>query len=140
MVKTSRFGYSFSRFSKLRFSSLIESALTAARSVWVCGKTGLCPQHKLTPSKNVLIGRRLSFTIVAGRLVTALLDHLGIRREREQREILPVQVILQIEHARKSSAGEERLVPGAVFLLRAQQVGDAAGDGIAARVVGCQQS
>ncbi len=35
--------------------------------------------------------------------------HVG--REREEREILPVHVVFEIEHLRKSGAGDLRLVP-----------------------------
>src|SRR5208282_4802827 len=58
---------------------------------------------------------------------TLLRHHLRIGREREQREILAVQVVLQVEHAREARAGEESLVPGTVFILRSQKIGHAAG-------------
>src|ERR1700722_15654888 len=52
-------------------------------------------------------------------LVLRFLHHLGIRRESEQWEVLAIEVILQVEHAREAGAGEKVFVPGAVFLLSA---------------------
>ena len=43
---------------------------------------------------------------------------IDVGRQREQREILPVHVVLQIEHARETGAGNLRLVPRAIALLR----------------------
>src|SRR5208282_6544469 len=71
---------------------------------------------------------------------TLLRHHLRIGREREQREILAVQVVLQVEHAREARAGEESLVPGTVFILRSQKIGHAAGYAFAARIAYGQQS
>jgi hypothetical protein len=59
--------------------------------------------------------------------LTRFLHHLGIRCQRQQREVLPVEVILQIEHTRKAGARAVWLVPRAIFLLRAQQVRDPTG-------------
>ena len=51
-----------------------------------------------------------------------------------------VEVILQIEHPRETGAGEVVFVPRAIFFLRAQQVGYAARDRIAARIAYREQS
>src|SRR6202011_4789281 len=66
--------------------------------------------------------------------------YLRVSREREQREILPVEVIHEVEDAREAGSGEIRFIPRSVFLLRAQQVGNASSDRIAAGVVHREQS
>src|ERR1019366_964646 len=48
-------------------------------------------------------------------------------------------VVYQIEHARETGSGAERLVPRTVFVLRAQQINHAAGHAFAARVAYSQQ-
>jgi hypothetical protein len=45
---------------------------------------------------------------------------IDIRGESEKREVLPVHVVLQIEHSRKTRAGDLRLVPRAITALRRQ--------------------
>src|SRR5256885_6515481 len=50
----------------------------------------------------------------------AAIIHIG--REREQREILPVHVVLEVEDARETGAGNLRLVPGAIGLLGRKQI------------------
>jgi hypothetical protein len=59
-------------------------------------------------------------------LIAGFLHYLGIGRQREQREVLPVEVIHQIKHAGKTRAREIRLIPRPVLLLSTQQVGNAA--------------
>ena len=59
------------------------------------------------------------------------LKHLPIRRQREQREVLPVHLVLEIEHARKARTSRIVFRPGAVCFLRLQQIGYAALDGFA---------
>src|SRR4029077_8960940 len=63
-------------------------------------------------------------------------DHLRVGGQSEQRKILAIHVVLQIEHARESRAGVVVLVPRAVLLLSAQEVGNTARHGIAADVIG----
>ena len=60
-------------------------------------------------------------------------DGLAIARDRHQREVDAVQVILQVEDPGEAGAGEAGLVPGAVGALRLEQVLDAAADGLARR-------
>src|SRR5205823_12879260 len=55
---------------------------------------------------------------------TAAIIH--ICRQSEQRKILSIHVVFQIEHTGKSSTGGLRLLPCSVGLLRAQQVTQAA--------------
>ena len=49
--------------------------------------------------------------------------------ERPERKKLRIAVVTQVEHARESSRGVERLVPESVFALGRGEIGDAAGDG-----------
>src|SRR6516225_11319862 len=51
---------------------------------------------------------------------------IDIRCQCEQREILAIKIVLQIERARKSSAGDLFFVPRAVRFLRTQQKAQAA--------------
>src|SRR5580704_7867498 len=51
--------------------------------------------------------------------VVRFLHHLRISRQREQREVFAVEMVFEIEDARKTGTGEIALVPGAIFLLRA---------------------
>src|SRR5438874_13009960 len=50
----------------------------------------------------------------------ALVIYIG--GQREEREILPVHVVLQVEHARKTGAGDLRFVPGTIGLLGRQEI------------------
>src|SRR5579864_9147410 len=68
---------------------------------------------------------------IAAQLVAVLLHHLRVRGQRKQREVLPVQVIHEIEHARESSPGTEFLIPGSVGSLRPHEIRNAARDRIA---------
>src|SRR5207302_5661974 len=52
--------------------------------------------------------------------------HRGGPTERHHREDLALEVVVDEEIARETRAGELRLVPAAVCVLRANQVGDAA--------------
>src|SRR5437764_13319285 len=54
------------------------------------------------------------------------LHNFRVGRERDQRKVFAVQVVHQVENARETGAGEERLIPRPVVLLRAEKVGDAA--------------
>src|ERR1700720_118822 len=63
-------------------------------------------------------------TTIKTRIMPEPAPIIYIRREREQREVLPVHVVLQIEHARKTCAGDLRLVPRAITLLRRQQIAE----------------
>src|SRR5450432_2255851 len=69
------------------------------------------------------------------RLTLCLLHDFPVSRQRNQREIFAIEVVHQIEHARETGAGEKRLIPRAVTLLRTQQVCDATRHRVAARVV-----
>src|ERR1019366_7061564 len=69
-----------------------------------------------------------------------LATDLGVCGQRQQREILPVHVVHQVKHSRKSRAGVERLIPGTVAALRLQQIGDTVLQRIVARVIGGEQS
>src|SRR5437763_16369337 len=66
--------------------------------------------------------------------------YLLVRSQREQREVLAVEVVHQIEDAGEAGAGVPGLVPGSGFLLRLENVGNAFGDRFAARVLGGEQS
>src|ERR1700738_5186729 len=66
--------------------------------------------------------------------------YLRVSREREEREILPVEVIPEVEDAREAGSGKIRFIPRSVFLLGAQQVGNTSCDRIAAGVVHREQS
>src|ERR1700686_2513432 len=59
-------------------------------------------------------------------LTPLLLHHLGICGQREQREVIAIEVVHQIKHTRESRAREEGLIPRTIFSLGAQQVSDAA--------------
>src|SRR5580704_5055285 len=85
------------------------------------------------------VTRRTCF-FIESKLVPALLHDFRVRGQREQREVIAVEVIHQIKHAREPSAGEERLIPRSIFSLRAQKVGHATRYRIAANVVGRKQS
>src|SRR6188474_994436 len=47
---------------------------------------------------------------------------VNIGREREQRKVLPIHVVLQIEHAGKAGSRDLLLIPRSVGFLRAEQV------------------
>src|SRR5437879_5517445 len=64
--------------------------------------------------------------------------HARIATERHEREVVPVEVVAEVEVARESRAGEESLLPRPVRALSADQPGDPALDDIAPRPVGCQ--
>src|SRR5438045_4797446 len=53
---------------------------------------------------------------------------IDVRCQREQREILSIEIVLQIEGPRKSCAGDLLLVPRAVRFLRTEQEAQAALD------------
>ena len=65
---------------------------------------------------------------------------IDVRGEREQREILTIEVIFEIEHFRKSRPREWLLVPGAIGLLRPGQPVDAGANGLAPLLTRRQQS
>src|SRR5579864_5814446 len=67
--------------------------------------------------------------------LTLLPHHLLISGQRDEREVLAVEVVHQVEDAREAGSGVPGLVPGAVFLLGFQNIGDAFCDRFAARVV-----
>src|SRR5947199_171394 len=46
---------------------------------------------------------------------------IDVRREGEQREVLTIHVVLQIEHARKTGARDLLLIPRSIGLLRTEQ-------------------
>src|SRR5215471_14070873 len=59
------------------------------------------------------------------RLNLVLLHHqLLVRCQRDQREVLTIQVVHEVEDARESRAGVPGLIPGAVFFLHLQQIRD----------------
>ena len=58
---------------------------------------------------------------------------LGVSSQRDQREIIPVHVIREVEDAGETGPGVFDFVPIAGRLLRIEQVGDAALDGFANR-------
>src|SRR5581483_5322410 len=55
-------------------------------------------------------------------------EQVAVARERPEREELPVAVVAQIEHARETRRGEALLAPEPVFVLRVEQILDAARD------------
>ena len=61
-------------------------------------------------------------------LIAFSLHYLLIRGQRQQREILSIQVIHQIEHARKARSCEIFLIPRSTLVLRTQQIRDAPRD------------
>src|SRR5208337_3204022 len=63
---------------------------------------------------------------------------LRISRQRDQREVLAIHVVHEIENAREARAGVPLLVPGSVAPLGLQQVSDPALQRVAAGVVGRQ--
>src|SRR3974390_950397 len=60
---------------------------------------------------------------------------LSISRQCDQREVLSIHVVHQVEHARKAGAGVQLLVPGAIAPLSLQHVSDPARQRIATGVV-----
>src|SRR5262245_39360019 len=64
----------------------------------------------------------------------------AVDSQRPEREILGVQMVLQVEDPRKARAVPERVFPRAVVALRSQQVIDAALDGRAARAASGEQA
>src|SRR5262245_42770278 len=64
----------------------------------------------------------------------------AVDSQRPEREILGVQMVLQVEDTRKARAVPERVFPRAVVALRSQQVIDAAFDGRTARAAGGEQA
>src|SRR5947207_12650846 len=65
--------------------------------------------------------RVLPIAAVEARLMTKPAAIIHVCREGEQRKILPIHVVLQIEHARKSGAGDLLFLPRAIGLLRTEQ-------------------
>src|SRR5262245_24717921 len=63
----------------------------------------------------------------------------AINSQRPEREILGVQVVLQVEDPREARAVPERVFPRPVLALRAQEVVDAALHGRATRAAGGEQ-
>src|SRR4029453_8619055 len=51
---------------------------------------------------------------------TAAIIHVG--GEREQREILPIHIVLQVEDTRETSPGDLRFVPRTGWLLRRKEI------------------
>src|SRR5207302_2838116 len=88
-------------------------------------------------SRRATGGRVLPIAAVKARLMTKAVAIIHIRRESEQRKILPIHVVLQIEHARKSGAGDLLFLPRAVGLLRAEQKAYAALNARAIEVAAC---
>src|SRR5262245_45777067 len=82
-------------------------------------------------ARSLPYGRRASWRPVAdelGRLFPPsrpLLAQPGVARQRQEREVQAVVVILQVEHFREARPGERLLVPAAVGPLSPQQVLDA---------------
>ena len=72
------------------------------------------------------IGVRLPIDFVPGprrgpsRSPRAELALAGVGAQREDREVIAIEVIPQVEHLREPGAGEPRLVPGAVGVLGAR--------------------
>src|SRR5215469_15837989 len=64
----------------------------------------------------------------------------GVGRKRDQWEVLAVHVVHQVEHPREAGAGVPLFIPRTIAALRLQQVGDAALQRVAARVIRCQES
>src|SRR5215467_233666 len=64
----------------------------------------------------------------------------AVDSQRPEREILGVQMVLQVEDARKARAVPECVFPRAVVALCSQQVVDAALDGRAARAAGREEA
>src|SRR5205085_9949396 len=67
-------------------------------------------------------------------------DRVAIARQRHQREIERVEMILQIEHLRKTRPRKWLLVPGAIDLLRPRQPIDAGANDLALLLPRRQQS
>ena len=65
-----------------------------------------------------------------------MLSQPSVARQRVQREIMPIQVVFQIEHFRKSRSGKRLLVPGAIVVLVFKQIIDGA---LNSRIVRRQQ-
>src|SRR5207247_1777311 len=63
----------------------------------------------------------------------------AVDAEGPEREVVRVQVVLQVEHAREARTVPERVVPAAVGLLRAHQIFDAALDDGAAGDAGGEE-
>src|SRR5216683_3990745 len=72
--------------------------------------------------------------------VISLRHYFLVRSQRDQREILPVHVVHEVEHAREARTGEMRFVPGAFFFLRANKIGDASNHAITAGIFRGQQA
>src|SRR5258706_16254208 len=64
---------------------------------------------------------------------------LAVHPERPEGKVARVEVVLQIEDAREARAVPERVLPGAVRPLRAQQVADAVVDRRSRRVAGGEE-
>ena len=71
-------------------------------------------------------GNRPYPATVKARIVIASAAIIDIGRQREEREILTIHVVLQIEDARKTGAGDLRFLPGTIALLRREQIAQAA--------------
>src|SRR5581483_3562290 len=67
-------------------------------------------------------------------------NHLGVGGQSQQREILPVQVIAQIENAGKPGASKRYFFPRTVFFLGLQQIGNAPDHRIATSICRGQQA
>ena len=63
-----------------------------------------------------------------------------MRAERHHREDVPVEVVVEVEVAREAGAGEVRLVPAAVGLLRLDEPLDRAPRGLAVACAGGVQA
>src|SRR5262245_31156853 len=65
----------------------------------------------------------------------APIELLAVRGERAQGPTGPVRVVLEVKHVREASAGNFVLAPGAVVILRAEQVVDAALEALVVRII-----
>src|SRR4051812_12981697 len=83
----------------------------------------LCLIRRGSPDRHHFSGtehRAVSAAIKGGGM-TATSAVIGVSGQCQQREILPIEIVLQVEHAGKSSAGDFRLSPRSVAPLRTQQ-------------------
>src|SRR6266446_6123204 len=63
-----------------------------------------------------------------------------VGRQGQQREVLAIHVVLQIENARESGAGNFRLIPGAVGALRCEEKTQPALHTRAIKIAACAKS
>src|SRR6059058_2485000 len=67
-------------------------------------------------------GRQLQIATIKTRTMSDAAAIIDVRREGEQREVLTIHVVLQIEHARKTGPRDLLLIPRSIGLLRTEQV------------------